>query len=76
MFEQAELQGTQMGPDARLMQKERLKSHRKSLITENHGCWVILAILAKTAIWVILASHFRARMNLPKKKSHLESGLN
>ena len=25
---------------------------------------------------VILASHFRARMDLPKKKPHLESGLN
>ena len=27
-------------------------------------------------VLVILASHFRARMDLPKKKSHLESGLN
>ena len=42
----------------RLMQKERLKSPQKSLIIENQAFWVILAILAKTAISVILASHF------------------
>ena len=51
----------------RLMQKERLKSPQKSLILENWAIWVILVILAKTAILVILASHFRARMDLPKK---------
>ena len=37
----------------RLMQKERLKSPQKSLIIENQAFWVILAILAKTAILVI-----------------------
>ena len=67
MFEQAELQGTQMGPNARLMQKEQLNSPQKSLILENRTFWVILAILAKTAILVILASHFRARVDTPKK---------
>ena len=45
----------------RLMQKERLKSPQKSLIIENQAFRVIWAILAKTAILVILASHFRAR---------------
>ena len=51
----------------RLMQKERLKSPQKSLIIENQAFWVILAILAKTAILVILASHFRARVDTPTK---------
>ena len=51
----------------RLMQKERLKSPRKSLIIENQACWVILGILAKTAILVILASHFRAMVDTPTK---------
>ena len=51
----------------RLMQKERLKSPQKSLIIENQAFWVILAILAKTAILVILVSHFRARVDTPTK---------
>ena len=51
----------------RLMQKERLKSPQKSRIIENQAFWVILAILAKTATWVILASHFRARVDTPTK---------
>ena len=54
---------------ARLMQKERLKSPQKSLIIENQAFWVILGILAKTAILVILASHFRARVDTPTKSS-------
>ena len=53
----------------RLMQKERLKSPQKSPILENQAIWVILAILAKTAILVILASHFRTRVDTPKKSS-------
>ena len=44
----------------RLMQKGRLKSPQKSPILENQAIWVILAILAKTAILVILASHLGA----------------
>ena len=51
----------------RLMQKERLKSPQKSLIIENQAFWAILAILAKTAGLVILASHFRARVDTPTK---------
>ena len=55
----------------RLMQKERLKSPQKSLIIENQAFGVILAILAKTAILravlVILAGHFRARVDTPTK---------
>ena len=53
----------------RLMQKERLKPPQKSLIIENQAFWVILVILAKTAILVILASHFRTRVDAPKKVS-------
>ena len=51
----------------RLMQKERLKSPQKSLIFENQAICVILAILAKTSILVIFASHFRTRVDAPKK---------
>ena len=51
----------------RLMQKERLKSPQKSLFIENQAFLVILAVLAKTAIFVILASHFRDRVDTPKK---------
>ena len=51
----------------RLMQKERLKSPQKSPIPGNQAIWVILAILAKTVIWVILASHFQTRMDATKK---------
>ena len=51
----------------RLMQKERLKSTQKLPIRENQASWVILAILAKTPILVILASHFRTRVETPKK---------
>ena len=54
----------------RLMQKERRKSPQKSLIIQNQAFWVILANLAKTAILVIiLATHFRGRMDLPKESS-------
>ena len=74
MFEQAELQGPKWALMARLMQKERLKSPQKLPITENQAFWgsflailAILAILAKTAILVILASHFRAKVDTPTK---------
>ena len=53
----------------RLLQKERLKSPHKSLfyVTWPFGFLVI---------WVILPSHFRTRMGLPKKKCHLQFCLN
>ena len=61
MFEQAKLQGTQIGPNGPpRMQKERLKSPQKSPILENQAIWVILAILA---------SHFQTRMDAPKKST-------
>ena len=52
----------------RLMQKERLKSPQKSPILEYQAIWVILAILAKTAILVILPSHFQTRGWTRRKK--------
>ena len=70
MFEQAELQGTQMGPNGPPIQKERLKSPPKSLIIENQAFGVILAILAKQPIWSFwsaMTSHFRARVDTPAK---------
>ena len=59
----------------RLMQKERIKSPQKSPILEYQAIWVILAILAKTAILVILPSHFQTRLDAPKKKSQSGSCL-
>ena len=53
----------------RLMQKERLKSPQKSLFIENQAFGVILAILPQMAILVILASHFRTRVDTPKKSA-------
>ena len=50
-----------------LVQKERPKSHQKSLIIENQAIWVILAKLPQMAILVILASHLRTRVYTPKK---------
>jgi len=53
------------------MQKERLKSPQKSPILENQALRVIFGrfgfFFAKTAILVILVSHFRARMDTPTK---------
>ena len=54
----------------RLMQKERLKSPPKSLIIENQAFGVILAIFPQMGILVILASHFRTRVER-RKKFHL-----
>ena len=51
----------------RLLQKERLKSPQKSLFIENQAFWVILAVLPQMAILVIFASHFRTRVDTPKK---------
>ena len=53
MFEQAELQGTQMmGPNGPpVMQKERLKSPQKSQIIENQVFWVISSIGPKQPFW-------------------------
>ena len=51
----------------RLMLKKRLKPPQKSLMIENQA---VLVILAKTAILVILASHFRTRVDVPKKSSN------
>ena len=59
----------------RLIQKERLKSPHKSLIIENQAIWVILAISPQMAILVVLASHFRTRVDTPKKQPHLGSCL-
>ena len=60
----------------RLLQKERLKSPQKSpIILKNQAIWVILAILAKTAILVILASHFPNQGGRAEKKFHLGSCL-
>ena len=58
----------------RLMQKERLKSPQKSRIRENQVFGAILAILAKTAILVISASHFRATVDTPIKSRTLGLG--
>ena len=68
MFEQAELQGTQMGPNGPPNAKGTAKiAPEIANSKKNRAIWVILAILAKTVILVILASHFRDRVATPKK---------
>jgi hypothetical protein len=57
---------------ARLMQKERLKSPQKSPIPENQaffGHFGHFCNKKKTAILVILASHFRDRVRARRKKA-------
>ena len=67
MFEQAELQGTQMGPNGPPNAKGTTQIAPEIAIYRNQAFLVILAVLAKTAIFVILASHFRDRVDTPKK---------
>ena len=55
------------GIGSHMMENTSLKSPQKSLIIENQAFGAVLEILAKTAILVILASHFRARVDTPTK---------
>ena len=77
MFEQAELQGTQMGPNGSPnAQKERLKSPQKSLIIENQAFWAIVAILARNCHLGHFGQPFPSQGGHADKKSHLGSCLN
>ena len=67
MFEQAELQGTQVGPNGPPNAKGTASIAPEIANSRNQAFGVILAILAKTSIWVILASHFRAKVDTPTK---------
>ena len=67
MFEQAELLDTQMGPNGPPTAKGTAYIAPEIANSIKQAFWVILAILAKTAILVIFASHFRARADTPKK---------
>ena len=60
----------------RLMQKERLKSPHEPLfyvtgpfVVGSFGSFLedVFLVAQQHAIWVILASHFRTRMRLPKE---------
>ena len=51
----------------RLMQKGRLKSPHKSLFYVTGPFGSFWSFWAKHTILVILASHFRTRISLPKK---------
>ena len=67
MFEQAELQGTQMGPNGPPNAKGTAQIAPEIANYRKPGVFGNLAVLAKTAIFVILASHFRDRVDTPKK---------
>ena len=69
MFEQAELRGIPMGPHGPPNAKGTAQIAPEIAILENQAIWVILIILAKEAILAILATHFRGRMDLPKKST-------
>ena len=59
----------QYAPMVRLMQKERLKSPHQSPFYVTVPFWSFWSFFGKHAILVILASHFRTRMGLPKKSA-------
>ena len=63
MFEQAELRGTQMGPNGPPNAKETAQIAPEIAILENRAPF---GDVTETAI---LASHFRGRMDLPKKST-------
>ena len=70
MFEQAELRGIPIGPYGPPNAKGTAQIAPEIDILENQAILVILIILAKQAIWAILAHHFRARTDFPKKTSN------
>ena len=53
MFEQSELHGTQMGPNGPPNAKGTAEIAPEIADIENKAFWVVLAILAKTAILVV-----------------------
>ena len=63
MFEQAELRGIQMGPNGPPNAKKPLKSPQKSIFQKTGP----FGDVTETAILAILASHFRGRVDTPKK---------
>ena len=65
MFEQAELRGTQRGPNGPPNAKETAQIAPEIAIPENRA----FGDVTETAILAILASHFRDRMDLPKKST-------
>ena len=67
MFEQAELRGIPMGPRGPPNATGTAQIAPEIAILEHQAILVILIILAKQSIWVILAHHFRARADFPKK---------
>ena len=69
MFEQSELRGIPMGPRGPPNAKGTAQIAPEIAILENQTILVILVILAKQAIWAILAHHFRARTDFPRKKT-------
>ena len=63
MFEQAELQGTQMGPNGPPNATGTAQIAPEIDIPENRA----FGDVTETAILAILASHFRDRVDTPKK---------
>ena len=65
MFEQAKLQGTQMGPNGPPNATGTAQIAPEIDIPENRA----FGDVTETAILAILASHFRTRVDAPKKSS-------
>ena len=65
MFEQAELQGTQMGPNGPPNATGTAQIAPEIDIPENRA----FGDVTETAILAIFASHFRTRVDAPKKSS-------
>ena len=65
MFEQAELQGTQMGPNGPPNATGTAQITPEIDIPENRA----FDDVTETAILAIFASHFRGRMGVPEKST-------
>ena len=76
MFEQAELQGIQMGPNGPPNAKKRLRSPQKSPVIENQAFWVILAIFCQNSHFGHFGQPFPSQGGHADKKSQLGSCLN
>ena len=67
MFEQAELQGTQMGPNGPPNAKGTAQIAPEIANYRKPGVFGHFGRFGQNGHFVILASHFRARVDTPKK---------
>jgi len=76
MFEQAELQGTQMGPNGPPSAKGTAQIAPEIAILENQAVLVIFDHFGKTGHFGHFGHPFPRQDGPPERKFHLKSGLN